>query len=134
MKSTLSRFKTAFIVVDALDECSFDERETLVKFLLDQINQPEVPGSCSVKIFLTSRDEDDLRRMFKEGNIRSYVIDANDTEKDIRPFVESEVASNIESGKFLGGNVPKELQKEVVTNLVKNADGMCVIYSNSLSI
>lgn len=121
IRATLSRFKTVFIVVDALDECTREQRKILVKFLL---NQAKVAGGCSVKIFLTSRDEDDLRRMFQDKHIRNYVINANDTKKDIKPFVRHEVASYLESGEILGGKVSVGLQTELVTSLVNNADGM----------
>lgn len=124
IRATISQFKTVFIVVDALDECHPVERKILVNFLLDQA---EATNGCSTKIFLASRDEHDLHRIFREKNIGKYVINSDDTEKDIRPFVEHEVTNYVESGAILGGEVPTELRAKLITGLIKNADGMYVI-------
>jgi hypothetical protein len=60
--------------------------------------------SCQVKIFLTSRPEDGLHRLFKgprSKNLLTYKIDVDDTVQDIGPFVTQRVDELIETEAFL---------------------------------
>lgn len=120
LAAALSRFVSLFIVVDALDECSETERKYLVMLLTRLLTLDGC--KCQIKIFLTSRPEEDLRRLL--GDHSSYQIDANDTAKDIRPFVAAALSGLITSGTLLNGNVTSELRTELVETISSQADGM----------
>lgn len=81
--ATISQFKRVFVVVEALDECSQEERNLMVSFLTRQVRL----AKCQLNIFLTSRPENDLQQLLK--NTHTHLIDSNDTAKDIKPVVEA---------------------------------------------
>lgn len=116
--AALSRFEKVFIVLDALDECSNEERRSIIKLLNRQM---QLRGCC-IKIFLTSRPEIDLRHLL-QSNLNHH-INADDTTKDITPFVTATVESHIADGKLLGGNVTPMLKAYVIKTINENADGM----------
>lgn len=118
--AVLSQFMKVFVVVDALDECSKEERKSIVMLLTRQL---KVKG-CYVKIFLTSRPENDLRQLFKGSH--NHHINADDTLKDITPFVAAELNDHITNGALLDGKVTLELRKELVETISAQADGMYV--------
>lgn len=120
LAAVLASFEQTFIVVDALDECSVEERKTIVMLLTRLLK-----GS-RVKIFLTSRPEIDLHRLLQDS--ASHAIDANDTAKDIRPFVAAALDDYITSGALLSGKVTAELREELEDILSVQADGMYVPY------
>lgn len=118
--ATLSQFKRVFVVVDALDECSQEERDTMVSFFTRQVRL----AKCQLNIFLTSRPENDLHQLLK--NTHTHHIDANDTDKDIRPFVEASLKKLINDKALLGGKVEVELAKELVHKISTQSNGMYV--------
>lgn len=120
LTAAISRFEGLFIVLDALDECSESERKYLVTLMTRLLASNE--SNCQIKIFLTSRPEEDLHRLLKDRP--SYQIDANDTANDIRPFVAAALGDLITSGALLNGNVTSELRIELVETISSQADGM----------
>lgn len=118
--AALSQFEKVFVVVDALDECSEEERKSIVMLLTRQL---KLEG-CQIKVFLTSRPENDLRQLLKDNP--SHQIDANDTSKDITPFVVAALDSHIANGMLLGGNVSTGLRRDLVETISGQADGMYV--------
>lgn len=120
--TALSRFEKVFIVVDALDECSEEERKSVIMLFTRQLR---LTGT-QVKVFLTSRPENDLRQLLLDNN--SHQIDANDTAKDIMPFVKAAVDDLIKSKALLGGNVSSALRYDLVRAITSQADGMYVPY------
>lgn len=116
--AALSRFEKVFIVVDALDECNHEERRSIVELFNKQM---QLKGCC-VKIFLTSRPEIDLRHLLKK-NLNHY-IDADDTSKDITPYVTATVESHIAGRRLLGGIVTPALKAHIVETINSKADGM----------
>lgn len=121
--AALSRFEKAFIVVDALDECSEEERKSVVVFLAQQLRSET---GCHLKILLTSRPENDLRQLLKNNS--SLRIDSNDTSKDITTFVAGALTEHITNGVLLDGNVTATLRKDLIQTISEQADGMYVPY------
>lgn len=117
--AALSRFEQVFVVVDALDECSEEERKSMVMLLIRLLKSNT---SCNMKVFLTSRPENDLSNMLE--NNPSYQIDANDTSKDITPFVAAALDEHIMNRALLGGHVSLALRKELIEKISVQADGM----------
>lgn len=117
-KAALSRIDETFIVVDALDECSKVERKSLISLFTRLVSSK----SKGVKILVTSRPENDLHQLLK--NTTRFLIDANDTAKDIRPFVESVLTDHITSCAILDGAVTPDLKKRLIDTISLEADGM----------
>jgi len=108
----------ATIIIDALDECNSRTRYQLMD-TLDSIIQK---SASVVKIFLSSRDDNDVVcRLHKSPNI---FISATDNGADIERFVNVEVAQAISNKMLLGGNISLTLQQQISTKLMKGAQGM----------
>lgn len=115
-----------FLVIDALDECEEQEREVFISFLRRLL----ALDSCQVKIFLTSRPEDDLHRSFKD--LLTYKIDVDDTVQDIGPFVTQRVDELIESKALLYGRpVTQDFRQHLIMTLTREADGVYILPSIS---
>lgn len=114
-----STFPMVFLVLDALDECDEDDRISMITFLVD-----ELPQSTAVKLFFASRREPDLHEILSTQGKLSYEIDANDTAKDIRPFVERRVQKMVDSKALLKGNIAEDLKREIIDALCRSAHGM----------
>lgn len=108
----------AFIMLDALDECGVDS----VHDLLDALEQILQEASGLTKIFVTSRDDGDIRNRL-EGTTNVY-IDAANISDDINRFIVAEVDKAIFRRRLLGGRVPPSLKDEILTILKNKAGGM----------
>lgn len=118
--ASLLQLETTFIIVDALDECSQDERRCLVGLLKRLLIL-----KCNIKIFLTSRDEDDLREIFMDNS--SYRINVHDTATDITPFITAKIDDLIQKRQILDGNVSPMLREDLIKTIGGQADGMYVL-------
>lgn len=111
LRAALSRFEQTFIVVDALDECSKEERKLLVSFMTGLIRS----NPHGIKILLTSRPESDLENLLKGSS--KFLINANDTTKDIRPYVAAVLTEHIANCAILDGMVTPELQQRLIDTI-----------------
>ena len=118
----ISQTGGAFVVIDALDECVEHARVELISFLRELL----ALDSCQVKIFLTSRPEDDLHHSLRDQ--RTYAIGVSDTAQDIGSFVTCSVDDLIGRKALLYGKpVTQDLRDYLITTLTKEADGVYVI-------
>lgn len=115
-------FPRTTIVLDALDECEPTTRESL----FDALDSVVAEATTNpVKVFVTSRDDADLRKRFvSRPNV--YIQD-RDNSADIACYVRTEIAECIRRGKLLDGQVSAELQDRVVRVLEAGANGMYVL-------
>ncbi|KAL7276073.1 hypothetical protein RUND412_000957 [Rhizina undulata] len=110
-------FGQTVIIVDALDEC---DKETRCQFL-DALKELQ-SSSKSLKIFITSRNDDDIR--IELENESDIYIQLSDNSSDIELFVDTEVGKYISRKRLLGGIVPPELKQTIIDTLRNEADGM----------
>ncbi|KAL7266228.1 hypothetical protein RUND412_011235, partial [Rhizina undulata] len=109
-------FEQTVIVVDALDECNKESRYKLLVAL------KKLCSTEGLKIFLTSRNDDDIRLELE--NESEVFIQPSDNSGDIKIFVEREVEKYISTKKLLSGNVPLELKQTIIDTLIEGANGM----------
>jgi hypothetical protein len=103
-----------FIAVDGLDECSMEERREVVRGFRRILQSKNLV----FKIAVSSRDDDDLVRAFREDAVIAMDKDVNF--EDLTRFIEDEV----EESQLLRGEISDELKKDVVNTLIQGADGM----------
>ncbi|KAL7268825.1 hypothetical protein RUND412_008536 [Rhizina undulata] len=91
---------------------------------------PRNPARCqlldalkeSLKIFISSRNDDDIRvELETESDV---YIQPNDNSGDIELFVVAQVEKYISKKRLLRGNVSPELKKAIIKALTNGAGGM----------
>lgn len=105
-------FLRTTIVVDALDEC---DSEQMVSSSLSLNQNP-------VKVFVTSRDDGDLRKKFEDSPI--VYIQEGDNSKDVNHYIKTKIRACISRKALLNGKVSLELEERIVLALESEAPGM----------
>lgn len=108
----------ATIIIDALDECDPARRHELL-LALDRIREE---SASLVKVFLSSRDDQDIVRRLK--NLPDVFIHATDNCEDIANFIRLQVKQSIKDKILLSGNITEELENRITSHLIDGAQGM----------
>lgn len=106
------------LVIDALDECHLDTRNSLLH-MLQAISRS---SGGDVKCFVSSRNDDDI--VLELEGVPNHYIRPTDNRRDIHRFIEWKVTSAIRDRKLLRGNVSDELKRLVIWELSRKAQGM----------
>lgn len=124
-QSLLIRLSTGFlrttIVIDALDECDRHTRGKLCDLLAHVVSLSSSKGN-TIKAFVTSRDDVDLRKKFEY--IPNIYIQERDNSSDINRYIEDEVEACIVERRLLSGSASPELRKQIIDALQLGAHGM----------
>lgn len=108
----------ATIVLDAVDEVQPKGRYELVQALQQVIRD----SSSVVKIFATSRDDDQILSLLT--NASTLRIGAESQQADMERFVQDQVNRAIKSRRLLGGDVSSNLQADLSQALIDGAGEM----------
>ena len=109
-----------YIVIDALDECDRQKRDTLV----DSLKTILAKSTSMVKIFVTSRDNHQDITWSMNG-YPALCIDASKNQADIDHYVQYSVKNAIERKKLLPTEkVDRDLQQRIEESLCNGAAGM----------
>lgn len=106
------------IVIDALDECDNVTRENLFRGLKEIVET----STSLVKIFVSSRNDDDIKLEF-EGELK-ISIEMKDNSTDIELYVHTEIRRRIKEKKLLRGMVDNLLEELVISRFLEKAGGM----------
>ncbi|KAH7399656.1 hypothetical protein BKA66DRAFT_437188 [Pyrenochaeta sp. MPI-SDFR-AT-0127] len=109
----LGLYKSAFLLIDGLDEASETEQKN-VKYLLKKIKE-----KCGARIFATTHAAMDMSKLL--APCLSFQIGPTDNEADISTFVQSQIDQHSEEDLSGCSNVALDLIKQT---LVSNAEGM----------
>lgn len=109
------------IVIDALDECNSHTRHNLFRALRTIIKT----STSLVKIFLSSRNDDDIELQF--GGEPNISIDVTDSVADIELYVREEVERCIKEKRLLRGKIDDTLKELVISTLISKAGGMYLV-------
>lgn len=112
------RFEKVFLVLDALDECTPDQRRELFE-VLGGLVSPTHSNSGNVKLFVTSREEPDIKREFQ--NFPVIPIEAKKVDEDLESYVTAKIDQYIEDGNL---RIEAALKNKIRTTLVDRAGGM----------
>ena len=134
----IQQFDCIIFVLDALDECTFDQRKEICTFFSDIVefnisstsaHTPASlgnrnPTSRTVKLFVTSRKEPDIERVFKQKSFPKIEIEAAKVDSDIAVYVEAQIESRLQDHRLILRNI--ELKSKILTTLTAKAGGMYV--------
>ena len=111
--------ETTIIVVDALDECATETRQTLLEAFEKIVER----SSGLVKIFVSSRDDQDIVCSLRDHP--QLEISSEKNTDDIESFVEIETRALVRKGRLLRNSGAKEEMKGLIVNQIcEGADGM----------
>ncbi|KAI5839121.1 hypothetical protein DFP73DRAFT_599118 [Morchella snyderi] len=116
--SLLNVYSHTTIVIDALDESDPDDRWRLLESFENIIDSATSP----VKIFVSSRDDTDIKRRL--GKVPNHYIDAKDNTGDIERFVVREVTSAIDQKRLLYGTISDSLREKIIHTVAERSNGM----------
>ena len=116
-----------FFVVDALDECTLDERKNLCKFLLSLTD-----SQGTVKLFVTSRKESDIELSFQQKAIPTIEIEAAKVDRDIKVYVDAQIELRLQNKTLRIRDMA--LKDKILSALTAKAGGMYVLILPSLYI
>ena len=141
--AVIERFDRVFFILDALDECTQDQRKTLCEFVLG-ITKPKVistpsqrvgytlngnsqkpgPPQGVLKLLMTSRNKPDFERAFLQNSIPAIEVEATKVDRDIEDYVKAQIQERSQNGSLLLHNAA--LKEKILTTLTTKADGMYV--------
>ncbi|KAG5654901.1 hypothetical protein KAF25_010946 [Fusarium avenaceum] len=121
-----------WIVLDALDECSTDERSATV---LPWIKRLSSSQHCNTHVLVTSRPERDIEKVITGWELEKYIIRLTDNliAEDIRAYVKARVR-NPQSKLMERWNQRNDVLDEIENVLVKKANGMFLWVSCQLRV
>ena len=142
------QFNSIFLVLDALDECTRDQRAELCGFfsrLIELsvtssntgigtptsqagpsagiIQTPSTSSGC-VKLFVTSRKEQDIERVFRQRSYPKVEIEAEKVDCDIAVYVKAQIEQRIQDESLTLQDMT--LKEKILTALTTKASGMYV--------
>ncbi|XDG08565.1 hypothetical protein ABKA04_008180 [Annulohypoxylon sp. FPYF3050] len=118
MKGLLSQL--AFLIVDGIDECDLNERKLALDYFRDILNLCDSSKPGKVRLFISGRDESDIRRALSMGTrIR---VDQRDTLQDLEVYIAH--GAGMVQKKF---DLSTEARQYVQQNVLDRADGMFLV-------
>ena len=146
------QFNSMFLVLDALDECTLDQRAELCEFFSDIVesnissiptldaygtshsgnpsnfsSKGQTPRSTSqgiVKLFVTSRKEPDIERVFQQKLFPTIEIEATKVDSDIAVYTKAQIESRLKDQRLILQDMA--LKSKILTALTTKAGGMYV--------
>ena len=119
--ATVQQFDSVFLVLDALDDCTLDQRKELCGFFAEIVELCNATNHGLVKLFVASRKELDIERAFLWKSFPTIEVEARKVNSDIELYVQAQIEQ-------LSHNAPlSDVTKEkIFTALTTNAGGMYV--------
>lgn len=119
----VQQFNCVFLVLDALDECTLDQRAQLCQFFAGIVDLSDM-GHGLVKLFVASRKELDIERAFIRKSFPTMEVEAKKVDCDIELYVKAQIEQRLQDGSLTLNNVL--LKDKIFTALTTNAGGMYV--------
>lgn len=113
----ISSHASPIIIIDGLDECNPSTRHELLNALARLASQ-------HTKLFLSSRDDGDIKEEFKK--FPNIFVDRIKNSQDIERFICHMIDLSISNKILLRGNVELELKAMIIEKLTEKAQGMYV--------
>lgn len=123
----IRQFRRIFFVLDALDECTLDQRKGLCDFMLSLANTTSTGTHQGIiKLFVTSRKESDIQRAFQQNSIPTIEVEAAKVNSDIELYVKAQIELRLQNGSLKLKNIV--LKDKIFNTLTKKAGGMYVFF------
>ena len=88
LRRLVDRFSNVYIMLDALDESPYNGRR---KYVLDALEAMQNWGVQSLHLFVTSRNESDIRESFDHSLVQEVNVQNREMDRDINDYVSSQL-------------------------------------------
>ena len=122
----IQQFGRIFFVLDALDECTLDQRKDLCDFIFSITNTTSTSASGIVKLFVTSRKAPDIERAFRQKSIPTIEVEAAKVDSDIEVYVKAQIELRLQDGSLILRDMA--LKDRIFSALTTKAGGMYVFF------
>lgn len=119
----VKQFDTIYLVVDALDECTLDQRAHLCEFFTGVVESSKGANHGLVKLFVASRKIPDIERVFLQKSFPQIEVEVGKVDGDIYLYIKAQMEQLLPDGSTIVSN---ELKDEILIALMTNAGGMYV--------
>ncbi|CAI7611281.1 unnamed protein product [Penicillium crustosum] len=109
---SVNGYSQTTIILDALDECYEHSRWQLIDVIRELVSKSDRP----LKVFISSRPDEDIKTQFSGKNIEIYAINNQD---DIEKFVNAEIDKPRHWGP-----ISQSLRSDIVRTLREGSQGM----------
>ena len=120
----VKRFDTVYLVVDALDECTLDQRAHLCEFFTKVVEYSSGANHGLVKLFVASRKIIDIERVVQRNSFPQIEVEVGKADRDIYLYVKAQIEQPLPDGSSIVPN--NVLKDEILIALTTNASGMYV--------
>ncbi|KAF5624688.1 ankyrin repeat-containing protein [Fusarium tjaetaba] len=107
-------YSSIYIVVDGLDECDRGTRH----ILMDLLDEMMAKFEQSIKIYIASRTDQDLRKRYHKGT--HLEVTANDNQADIEKFV----LNKMDQSEFCRNRLSQKLRNKILRTFQDKSQGM----------
>ena len=135
--ATVQQFTSVFLVLDALDECTLDQRADLCDFFARVVELSPAPSyepqrqhrdrprsHGLVKLFVASRKERDIESAFLQNSFPKVEVEAKKVDSDIELYIKAQIEQRLSNGSLTLNNMM--LKDKILTALTAKAGGMYV--------
>ena len=122
--AVIKQFDRIFFVLDALDECTLDQRKDLCEFILSIAGTTSNQGI--VKLFIASRKVPDIERAFQQKSIPTIEVEAAKVNSDIELYVRAQIELRLQNGSLRLRDMA--LKDKILSVLTTKAGGMYVFF------
>ena len=122
----VQQYDSVFLVLDALDECTLEQRNELCGFFAEIVELSNVTNHGFVKLFVASRKELDIEKTFLRKSFPTIEVEARKVNSDIKLYVQAQIEKLSHNGLLALSDIMK---KKILTTLTTNAGGMYVFPS-----
>lgn len=113
----MQQFRGVFFVLDALDECTLDQRAELCNFFAETVELASGTSGGAIKLFVASRKELDIERAFLRKSFPAIEVEAAKVDSDIQLYVKAQIEQRLHLDNTA-------LKNKILTALTTKAGGM----------
>lgn len=117
LQSIAAEFKTLYIVIDGLDECTQSERHDLLESL-----HSVMKVRSNIKLFLAGRDSVSREVQIKFSTLKQILMDCSSAQSDIATYVEGIVQEKLKTEELIVSD--PDLIEDIKVALSGGANGM----------
>lgn len=123
VKTLTEAYGVTTIIVDALDECNPETRQSL----LDALEEILQESAGLVKIFVSSRDDQDIVGQFRDSP--NFDITPRRNTKDIENYVRTETENLVKKRRLLRNSGARNEMQDLIINQVSQGAAGMLVYS-----